>query len=63
MPPIVCHSTRACLETHDFAEWIVRQATQSSKSLVNRDFGRAHGTSSTRTPSLGQSTRTGAYSR
>lgn len=63
MPPTVCHSTRASSATALAVQRTARQATQPSKSRVNRDPRRAHGTDSTSTPCSGQETRRGLYSR
>ena len=46
MPPTVCHSMRASSVTALAVQRTARHATQSSKSRVNRDLWRAHGTRS-----------------
>ena len=47
MPPTVCRSMRHARATAYMVQWTAIHATQSSKGLVKRDLGRAHGTAST----------------
>nr|WP_242622219.1 hypothetical protein [Olsenella sp. Marseille-P4559] len=63
MPPTLCHSTRAILDTADVQHLTARQATQSSRSRVKRDPRLAHGTRSTSTPCSGHLALAGRYSR
>ena len=49
-PPDAVHSTRASSATVEVVQCTASHATQPSKSRVNRDRGRAHGTASTCTP-------------
>ncbi len=57
MPDTERHAMRPSTATTDRVAWQTSHTAVSSKAVVNRDPGRAHGTAATTTPWLGHDTR------